>query len=99
MFDVASIVGAYLDDAGTSAALHDEADDCLTCASGSYAAAEGTATCSLCPAGRALSDNGVATENHDTLSDCLICSPGHVAPDAGSSQCRACPGETSENIS
>jgi hypothetical protein len=77
--------GSYLQDAGTSASLHDSFGDCTTCPSGKYledgtefgdASLHASADqCLSCDAGMYLSDSQDVLK-HDSSNDCKQCAAG-----------------------
>ena len=68
--------GTYLADAGTTADLHDSAEDCTTCDAGMYVAETGGASCTLCPVNTFLADESDNESLHDLEDDCTDCPSG-----------------------
>ena len=83
--------GKYLTDAGTTAALHDGADDCLVCSKGTWSNAA-AGVCTDCVAGTYLADPGTAASLHDAIGKCLVCPVNGISSGLGSGSCTiVCP--------
>jgi len=96
--------GTFLSDDATSAALHDNVDDCKDCqddSPGTYSEA-GASVCEPCPAGNYATKSGGSSfvdiclpcgagkYNDEANSDCKSCGEGEFQDQEGSTDCKEC---------
>ena len=96
--------GTFLSDDATSAALHDNIDDCKDCqidSPGTFSE-DGATECAPCPAGNYATKSGGSSfvdvclpcaagkYNKDANSDCKSCAQGEFQDKEGSTDCKEC---------
>ena len=96
--------GTYLVDDAKDAVAHDNIDDCIICAEGTYNDQDGRTNeidaCRPCPTGRTNRDNRQDRFKHDEIDDCKTCPHGKFNDIPGSITCKDCPaGKSSKSNS